>query len=41
MLACVLLGLAANRLHYTLNLPPGDPLNNGENFYSAFRPDGK
>jgi len=30
--ACTL-GLAAARLHYTLHLPDGDPLNNGVDFY--------
>ncbi|KAH7105221.1 hypothetical protein BKA62DRAFT_767470 [Auriculariales sp. MPI-PUGE-AT-0066] len=33
LLACVLLALAAVRLHYTLNLPRGDPLNGGKNFF--------
>lgn len=28
-----LIGLTANRLHYTRHLPPGDPLNNGHPFY--------
>ena len=28
-----LIGLTANRLHYTRHLPPGDPLNNGRPFY--------
>ncbi|KAF9007217.1 hypothetical protein BDQ17DRAFT_1238185 [Cyathus striatus] len=29
----VLFGLSGARLHYTTHLPPGDPLNNGTNFY--------
>ncbi|KAJ7086147.1 hypothetical protein B0H15DRAFT_845568 [Mycena belliarum] len=29
----VLFGLAAARLRYTTHLPPGDPLNNGANFF--------
>ncbi|KAI0769726.1 hypothetical protein BD413DRAFT_78640 [Trametes elegans] len=31
--SAVLLGLTGTRLHYTLRLPPGDPLNNGRSFY--------
>ncbi|KAI0776510.1 hypothetical protein BD413DRAFT_610140 [Trametes elegans] len=31
--SAVLLGLAATRIHYTLHLPLGDPLNNGQSFY--------
>ncbi|KAI0820551.1 hypothetical protein BC628DRAFT_1422879 [Trametes gibbosa] len=33
LFSAVLLGLTATRLHYTLRLPPGDPLNNGNSFY--------
>ncbi|KAJ2995061.1 hypothetical protein NUW54_g7453 [Trametes sanguinea] len=33
LFSAVLLGLTATRLHYTLHLPPGDPLNNGNSFY--------
>ncbi|KAL1945336.1 hypothetical protein VTO73DRAFT_2187 [Trametes versicolor] len=33
LFSAVLLGLTATRLHYTLRLPPGDPLNNGQPFY--------
>ncbi|KAH9852806.1 hypothetical protein C2E23DRAFT_133672 [Lenzites betulinus] len=33
LFSAVLLGLAATRIHYTLRLPPGDPLNNGNSFY--------
>ncbi|KAJ7760750.1 hypothetical protein DFH07DRAFT_816609 [Mycena maculata] len=29
----VLFGLCAARLHYTLHLPPGDPLNQGNDFF--------
>jgi len=29
----VLFGLTAARLRYTTHLPPGDPLNNGKNFF--------
>ncbi|KAI0665547.1 hypothetical protein C8Q78DRAFT_986234 [Trametes maxima] len=33
LFSAVLLGLTATRLHYTIFLPPGDPLNNGRSFY--------
>jgi len=33
LFSIVLLGLTADRLHYTLHLPPFDPLNNGNPFY--------
>ncbi|KAF7312066.1 hypothetical protein MIND_00218800 [Mycena indigotica] len=33
----VLFGLAAARLRYTTHLPPGDPLNDGHNFYGELR----
>ncbi|KAL5519862.1 hypothetical protein ACEPAG_1522 [Sanghuangporus baumii] len=33
LFAAVLLGLTATRIHYTTHLPPGDPLNQGRNFY--------
>ncbi|KZV92879.1 hypothetical protein EXIGLDRAFT_717843 [Exidia glandulosa HHB12029] len=33
LLACVLLGLSADRIWYTRHLPTGDPLNNGKPFY--------
>ena len=33
LFSAVLLGLTATRLHYTLFLPPFDPLNNGQPFY--------
>ncbi|KAH8093095.1 hypothetical protein BXZ70DRAFT_439263 [Cristinia sonorae] len=33
LFAAVLLGLSAQRLHYTTHLPLGDPLNQGRNFY--------
>lgn len=29
----ILLGLTAARIHYTTNLPSGDPLNGGHDFY--------
>ena len=33
LFSAVLLGLTATRLHYTLFLPPYDPLNNGQSFF--------
>ena len=33
LFSAVLLGLTGTRLHYTLFLPPYDPLNNGQAFY--------
>jgi len=33
LFAAVLLGLSAQRLHYTTHLPTGDPLNEGRSFY--------
>ena len=33
LFSVVLLGLCATRLHYTIFLPPFDPLNNGKPFY--------
>ncbi|KAI0653246.1 hypothetical protein C8Q70DRAFT_1026652 [Cubamyces menziesii] len=33
LFSAVLLGLTGTRLHYTLRLPPGDPLNHGKSFY--------
>ncbi|KAJ8085591.1 hypothetical protein PM082_004409 [Marasmius tenuissimus] len=33
LFSIVLLGLTAARIHYTRNLPEGDPLNGGINFY--------
>ncbi|KAI0742220.1 hypothetical protein C8Q80DRAFT_1186786 [Daedaleopsis nitida] len=33
LFSVVLLGLSATRLHYTLFLPPYDPLNNGQSFF--------
>ncbi|KAJ7672146.1 hypothetical protein DFH06DRAFT_1175438 [Mycena polygramma] len=33
LFSLVLFGLTAARLHYTTHLPPGDPLNNGNNFF--------
>ncbi|THH30149.1 hypothetical protein EUX98_g4042 [Antrodiella citrinella] len=33
LFAAVLLGLSAQRLHYTTHLPVGDPLNSGKHFY--------
>ncbi|KAF7330263.1 hypothetical protein MVEN_02464000 [Mycena venus] len=33
LFSLVLFGLTAARLHYTTHLPPGDPLNNGKNFF--------
>ncbi|KAF7317103.1 hypothetical protein HMN09_00445000 [Mycena chlorophos] len=33
LFSLVLFGLAAARLEYTTHLPPGDPLNNGHNFF--------
>ena len=33
LFSIVLLGLSASRLHYTIFLPKGDPLNNGHPFY--------
>jgi len=35
LFSCVLLGLTAYRLHYTLNVPVGDPVNNGVDFYGT------
>ncbi|KIP02593.1 hypothetical protein PHLGIDRAFT_286143 [Phlebiopsis gigantea 11061_1 CR5-6] len=33
LFAAVLLGLSAARIHYTLHIPPGDPLNGGNDFF--------
>lgn len=33
LFSAVLFGLTATRLHYTLHLPPNDPLNHGHSFY--------
>ncbi|KAM5546082.1 hypothetical protein V8D89_000208 [Ganoderma adspersum] len=33
LFSAILLGLTGTRLHYTLFLPPNDPLNNGQPFY--------
>ncbi|KAL1694223.1 hypothetical protein GGG16DRAFT_122591 [Schizophyllum commune] len=33
LLSITLLGLTITRVHYTMNLPRGDPLNGGRNFY--------
>ncbi|KAI0764129.1 hypothetical protein BC629DRAFT_1293649 [Irpex lacteus] len=33
LFAAVLLGLTAARVHYTLHIPEGDPLNGGRDFY--------
>ncbi|KAK7455845.1 hypothetical protein VKT23_010882 [Stygiomarasmius scandens] len=33
LFSIVVLGLAAARLHYTLHVPLGDPVNGGEDFY--------
>lgn len=33
LVSAVQLGLTGTRLHYTLFLPPNDPLNNGQPFY--------
>ncbi|GJE96156.1 hypothetical protein PsYK624_123490 [Phanerochaete sordida] len=33
LFAVVTLGLSAARIHYTLHIPAGDPLNGGQNFY--------
>ncbi|OCH89391.1 hypothetical protein OBBRIDRAFT_794344 [Obba rivulosa] len=33
LFSLVLLGLTADRIHYTLHLPPFDPLNGGNDFY--------
>ncbi|EKM49041.1 uncharacterized protein PHACADRAFT_265891 [Phanerochaete carnosa HHB-10118-sp] len=33
LFAAVTLGLSAARIHYTLHIPPGDPLNRGVDFY--------
>ena len=35
LFAAVLLGLSAQRLHYTTHLPLGDPLNEGKHFYGT------
>lgn len=35
LLSITLLGLTITRVHYTMNLPRGDPLNGGRNFYGT------
>ena len=36
LFAAVLLGLSGARIHYTLHIPPGDPLNGGNDFYGKY-----